>query len=109
MKKKINNNKREIILKSAKKLFANKGYENTSVRDIVEEANTSMGNLYYHFPNKHEMLRVICDEFVTICGFLVSSDDCKVKKPSLQGKDIENTGKIYKSDRECFKNAGKRL
>lgn len=66
MKKKENNNKRQIIIKAAKKLFAEKGYENTSVRDIVVAANTSMGNLYYHFPNKHEMLREICDEFVTI-------------------------------------------
>jgi AcrR family transcriptional regulator len=66
MKKKVDLNKRQIILKAAKRLFAENGYDNTSVRDIVVAANTSMGNLYYHFPNKHEMLREICDEFVNI-------------------------------------------
>lgn len=58
--------KRDIILNSAKKLFAEKGYENTSVRDIVEAANTSMGNLYFHFPNKLEIMKIICMDFVLV-------------------------------------------
>lgn len=58
--------KRDIILNSAKKLFAERGYENTSVRDIVQAASTSMGNLYYHFPNKLEILKIICMDFVNI-------------------------------------------
>ena len=63
---KSGNNKRDIILRAAKKLFAENGYENTSVRNIVEEAHTSMGNLYYHFPNKQTILKVICKEYVNI-------------------------------------------
>ena len=59
-------NKREIILQTAKKLFAKNGYENTSVRQIVLKAKTSMGNLYFHFPNKQSILKVICKEYVNI-------------------------------------------
>jgi AcrR family transcriptional regulator len=66
MTRKAGNNKREIILETAKKLFAKQGYENTSVRQIVVTANTSMGNLYFHFPNKQSILKVICKEYVNI-------------------------------------------
>ena len=66
MTRKAGNNKHEIILETAKKLFAKQGYENTSVREIVQKANTSMGNLYFHFPNKQSILRVICKEYVNI-------------------------------------------
>ena len=66
MEIKSGTNKREIILQVAKKLFAKKGYENTSVRQIVLKANTSMGNLYFHFPNKQNILKVICQEYVNI-------------------------------------------
>lgn len=61
---KENYTKREDILKAAFRLFTEKGYEKTSVRQIVEEANTSMGNLYFHFPNKQSILEYICSEFV---------------------------------------------
>jgi AcrR family transcriptional regulator len=66
MTRKAGNNKREIILQTAKKLFAEQGYKNTSVRQIVLSANTSMGNLYFHFPNKQTILKVICKEYVNI-------------------------------------------
>jgi AcrR family transcriptional regulator len=58
--------KRNEILRAAKKLFTEKGYRSTSVREIVREAGTSMGNLYFHFKNKSEILREISREFVDI-------------------------------------------
>jgi AcrR family transcriptional regulator len=58
--------KYDTILEAAKKLFLENGYHNTSVRQIVQEANTSMGNLYFHFPNKLSILKVISKEFIEI-------------------------------------------
>ncbi len=58
--------RREDILRAAKKLFLEKGYEKTSVREIVEEAGTSMGNLYHHFPDKFAILKVLCKGFIDI-------------------------------------------
>lgn len=58
--------KRDDILSAAKKLFLEQGYHATTVRQIVQEANTSMGNLYFHFPNKLSILKVISKEFITI-------------------------------------------
>jgi AcrR family transcriptional regulator len=64
IEKKNNHSKKEDILKAAFRLFTENGYEKTSVRQLVDEANTSMGNLYYHFPNKRSILKYICSKFV---------------------------------------------
>ncbi len=58
------NNKRDQIISIARNLFAENGYEKTPVREIVNKAGTSMGNLYFHFPNKLDILKVICLDFV---------------------------------------------
>jgi len=58
--------KRDDIIKAALKLFSELGYNKTSVRQIVKEANTSMGNLYFHFPNKQSILEYLCSDFVDV-------------------------------------------
>lgn len=62
--KRKNKVKRYDIIRAALKLFSEKGYEHTTVRDIVSEANTSMGNLYFHFANKQSILEYLCSNFV---------------------------------------------
>ena len=64
--------KYENILKAAKKLFSEHGYEKTSVRQIVAEADTSMGNLYFHFPNKLNILQTICKNYIDILRAQIS-------------------------------------
>jgi len=51
------------ILRVAKRLFSEQGYEKTTVRQIVSAANTSMGNLYFYFPNKLSILKTICKTY----------------------------------------------
>lgn len=54
------------ILKAAVDLFLEKGYNQTSVREIAKRADTSIGNLYHHFPNKHEILKIIFIQMVKL-------------------------------------------
>ena len=49
-------NTREVLLKSAINLFAQKGYANTSIREIGAKANISSSIIYHYFKNKEEML-----------------------------------------------------
>ncbi|MBN1523312.1 MAG: TetR/AcrR family transcriptional regulator [Spirochaetales bacterium] len=55
-------NKRSIILHSAKMLFAQNGFFNTSISDIVKETNLPVGSIYTYFTNKEEIVRVIVEE-----------------------------------------------
>lgn len=64
--KKLNSKKSKALLKVALQLFIEQGYENVTVRDIVNNANSSMGNLYFHFSSKKKMLKVISERFLEI-------------------------------------------
>ena len=57
--------RRDEILAAAKELFFEKGFQGTSVREIAQSANTAMGTLYHHFPDKTSILQVIFAEMVS--------------------------------------------
>ena len=48
--------RREEILDAAEKLFAAKGFDNTSTGDILDAVGLARGTLYYHFKSKEEIL-----------------------------------------------------
>jgi AcrR family transcriptional regulator len=56
--------RRDEILAAAKELFFEKGFQGTSGREIAQSANTAMGTLYHHFPDKTSILQVIFAEMV---------------------------------------------
>jgi AcrR family transcriptional regulator len=47
---------RTRILKAALRLFARKGYDGTTTRDLAEEAGVAEGTLFRHFTNKKAIL-----------------------------------------------------
>jgi AcrR family transcriptional regulator len=47
---------RERILKAALRLFAKRGFEGTTTRDLAEAADVAEGTLFRHFPNKKAIL-----------------------------------------------------
>ena len=49
------------ILDIAKELFIEKGYENTSIVNILEKVGIAKGTLYYYFTSKQEILDAIID------------------------------------------------
>ena len=54
---------RQQILDSALKLFSQRGYGATSVRDIAEAAGLSKGNVYHHFPDKEAIFRALLERY----------------------------------------------
>ncbi|AWB09632.1 MAG TPA: TetR/AcrR family transcriptional regulator [Thermodesulfobium narugense] len=50
------------ILKSALRLFSNKGYHYTNVDEIVEDSNTSKGAFYFYFPGKRDLVIKLVEE-----------------------------------------------
>ena len=57
--------KRKSILDAAAKLFAEKGFEITTTREIAMAANISSAALYYYFDTKEDLLHQILDETIT--------------------------------------------
>jgi AcrR family transcriptional regulator len=64
---------REAIIKAAAHLFADKGFDGTSVRDIVTKARVNQAAINYHFKTKDglylEVLRTAFDKLTTDGGF----------------------------------------
>lgn len=57
---------RERILDAALNVFSAKGYYDTRVDEIVEEARTSKGSIYFHFPNKEQLFLALVDQFANL-------------------------------------------
>jgi AcrR family transcriptional regulator len=47
---------RDRVMRAAVRLFAEKGFEATTVREIVEEAGVTKGGLYHYFESKDDLL-----------------------------------------------------
>lgn len=57
--------RRQVVINEAARLFGTKGYEGTSMRDIAAAVNILPGSLYHHFPSKEDL-------FVAVYAFAVS-------------------------------------
>jgi TetR/AcrR family transcriptional regulator, transcriptional repressor for nem operon len=54
---------RDRILFAAMTLFAEKGYNSTSVMDILREAEVNAGSMYHVFPGKQDVLLAVLDMY----------------------------------------------
>ena len=61
--KKGEKRKREL-LKIAYDMFLSRGYENTSVDEIIETAQIAKGTYYYYFSSKEQMLEEVIDMMI---------------------------------------------
>src|SRR5687767_13348984 len=54
--------RREDILQASLKLFAEKGFHGTSMRDIARSADITEGLIYHYFASKRDLFRAIIEE-----------------------------------------------
>jgi AcrR family transcriptional regulator len=52
-------NRRADIVRAAGRLFHEKGYSATTIRDIADAVGMRSGSPFYHFKTKHDMLRAV--------------------------------------------------
>jgi len=50
----------EAVLKSAASVFAQRGYDRASIRDVAKAAGMSVPGLYYYCKSKDELLFGVC-------------------------------------------------
>jgi len=55
---------RDTILAEATQLFSTKGFNKTTITDIVKASKTSKGGLYHHFSSKEEIVETILNNYL---------------------------------------------
>ena len=72
----MNKTKRKIF-EASMKLFAEKGYDATSIEEITSTVGVAKGTLYYHFSSKEEIFNFLVEEGVKL---LKNSIEIKTQK-----------------------------
>lgn len=60
------NETKQHIKEQAKKLFANKGFKEVTMKDICEATNLSRGGLYRHYDSTDQIFSEIISEFLDV-------------------------------------------
>lgn len=55
---------KDKIIQESYELFATKGYEKTTIADIVKASDSSKGGFYHHFKSKEDIIDTILDNYV---------------------------------------------
>ncbi len=58
------NKNRDIILNTAKEMFANKGFEGTTMDELAKKAGINKATIYYHFKNKDTLYEEVFSQCV---------------------------------------------
>ncbi len=59
----LKEDRRKIYLRAAAKVFQEKGFHGTTVKDITDAAGTSVGNFYHYFETKEQVFQVLVEDF----------------------------------------------
>ena len=56
--------RQQRVVVAAARLFAERGYDQTSVQELTEAMGLASGGLYHYFGSKQQLLIAICDQLM---------------------------------------------
>jgi AcrR family transcriptional regulator len=74
--------KRQAIIEAARNIFAQKGYEDTTIAEIAEAAGVAVGTVYLYFRNKREI-------YTSVSLTMMASIAAVIEDPSITTLPIE--------------------
>jgi AcrR family transcriptional regulator len=94
---------RDEIFEAIAKLFKEKGFYNTSIKDISQKVGLKGGSLYYHIKSKEDALFNICEDAINTLlarleTIVEADDDPKTKLKNIVENHIDYfTNNFYKT------------
>lgn len=78
--------RKELILRSAAKVFSEKGFSSATVRDIADEADMLSGSLYYYFDSKEAMAEEVLVDYLDsmIRGYHIAVEEADSPSAALE-------------------------
>jgi AcrR family transcriptional regulator len=78
--------KRERLVESAKTLFHEQGIHQTTLADIAERADVPLGNVYYYFKTKDELVDAVVEgQTAEVRALLAHLDSRRTPRARLKG------------------------
>jgi AcrR family transcriptional regulator len=93
---------KQKITETALKLFNNSGSYAVTTRHIATEMNISPGNLYYHYRNKEEIIRVLLEGMVEDFNLFIRPASFSPNLIEQFNDTISHTGKVMHKYRFFF-------
>ncbi len=81
----IREEKRELIMNTALRLFSSKGYVATSINEIAKESRISKGLMYNYFKSKEDLLMSLIGEYMNLMSSILDSGN----NDEVSDKDFE--------------------
>src|SRR4051794_15452193 len=109
IKSRKNGTKKETIIEEAAKLFHEKGFSATSMRDLAEHVGVEAASLYNHIQSKSEILQEICfqvaNAFMSKIEEVDNNEKTALRKIEVLlrfhvQQMVNEYEKVYVSDRE---------
>lgn len=94
---------KEKVIDSAQKLFHLKGFQSTSIDDILVSTGVTKSNLYYHFKSKEELGLIILEKRIREYEerFFKSTLDNKLLSPERRLKEYYKKVAVYHENLDC--------
>jgi AcrR family transcriptional regulator len=101
---------RAQILDTALRLFRERGYDDTTMRGIAEEAGVAVGNAYYYFRSKEHLIQAFYershDEHLEACGPLLAQEkDLRARLHGVLRAKIDTSMPYHRFSAVLFKSA----
>jgi TetR/AcrR family transcriptional repressor of nem operon len=78
--------KRERLIAAARDMVYEQGIERTTIADIAQAADVPVGNVYYYFKTKAELVAAVIDRYQDATGTMLASlDKRRTPKARLRG------------------------
>lgn len=101
---------RARIVETALRLFRERGYDQTTMRAIADEADVSLGNAYYYFASKDHLIHAYYErshaDHLEVCETILEQErDLKARLRDVLRAKLETSAPYHRFAGQLFKNA----
>lgn len=94
---------RARIQRVALELFAEQGYDGTSLREIAERLEVTKAALYYHFKSKEDIVASVVEDYFSKLDALIAWAGTQPRTPATRGEVLNRYVRIVADGTAVFK------
>ena len=94
---------RARIQRVAVELFAEQGYDKTSLREIAERLDVTKAALYYHFKSKEDIVRSLVEDYMGQVDALIAWAKTLPRTPETRGEILSKYVQIVADGSDVFR------